>query len=116
MTQRVSFVASAGFAIVLGFCGGCRSPHLDMTVENHTGAAIRLLEVDYPSASFGSDAMAAGGSMQYRVHVQGDGPVKVQYTAADGRQVSVSGPSLTNRQEGKLDVDLLPGGKAAFHP
>jgi hypothetical protein len=38
---------------------GCHSYHVDATVENRTGAAVKLLEVDYPSASFGKDVLAA---------------------------------------------------------
>jgi hypothetical protein len=87
-----------------------------VSVENRTGAPVRLLEVDYPSASFGSDELAAGATMHYRIQVQGRGPVKVQYTAADGRQLQVEGPALAERQEGTLDVVMLPAGKAEFHP
>jgi hypothetical protein len=49
-------------------------------VENRTGAAIELLEVDYPSASFGADTLASGADFHYRFQVRGSGPVKVQYT------------------------------------
>ena len=37
----------------------CRNYIVDVTVENRTGSAVNLLEVDYPSASFGADSMAA---------------------------------------------------------
>lgn len=84
-------------------------------MENRTGAAIRLLEVDYPSASFGSDALAASAAMHYRIQVQGSGRLKVQYTAADGRQPQIDGPELAERQEGNLEIVLLPAGKAEFH-
>ena len=103
-----------GLAIVLA--GGCRSPHVEVTVENRTGAPIRLLEVDYPSASFGADSLAAGGTMRYRIQVQGSGPVKVQYTASDGTQPQIPGPPLAERENGKLQIVLLPKGKAEFYP
>jgi hypothetical protein len=54
--------------------------------------------------------------MHYRIQIQGRGQVKVQYTAADGHQLQVEGPALAERQEGTLDVVVLPGGKAEFHP
>ena len=41
--------------------------------------------------------------------------MKVQYTAG-GKQVQISGPNLVERQEGSLQIVLLPGGKAEFHP
>jgi hypothetical protein len=95
---------------------GCHSYHVDTTVENQTGAPIQLLEVDYPSASFGADALAAGAVYQYRIQLQGSGPLKVQYTAGDGHQAQITGPTLSERQEGKLQIVLLPGAKAEFHP
>jgi hypothetical protein len=41
--------------------------------------------------------------------------VTVQYTAPDGHQVQVTGPTLHEKQEGRLDIVLPPGGKADFH-
>ena len=42
---------------------GCHSSHIDATVENRTGAPIELLEVDYPSASFGADRTCGWGRL-----------------------------------------------------
>lgn len=95
---------------------GCHSYRIDATVENHTGAAIELLEVDYPSASFGADSLASGADYHYRFKVQGDGPLKVQYTDRATHQArQVSGPELSEKQQGSLEIVLLPGGKAEFH-
>jgi hypothetical protein len=52
----------------------------------------------------------------YRFQTRGSGPLTVQYTAANGHQIQISGPTLYERQEGRLDIDLLPGGKAEFRP
>jgi hypothetical protein len=95
---------------------GCHSFHIDTTVENRTGGPIQLLEVDYPSASFGDDKLASGGIFPYRIQLRGIGPIKVQYTDAGGRPVQIDGPSLAERQEGTLKIVLLPGGRAEFHP
>ena len=105
-----------GVACLAAFLGACHSAHVEVNVENRTGAPVRLLEVDYPSASFGSDALATGASMHYRIQLQGRGPVKVQFTAADGHPAQVEGPSLAEPQEGTLKIVLLPGGKAEFSP
>lgn len=99
------------FALV---SAGCRSKHVEVTVENRTGVPIRLLEVDYPNASFGADALADGAAMHYRIQVQGNGPVKVQYTAPDHKQPQIQGPELKLDQEGQLYINLLPNGKAEF--
>lgn len=116
MRRFPGLLIGSGISVVAGFLAGCHSSHIEVSVENRTGAPVRLLEVDYPSASFGSDQLAAGATMHYRIQVQGRGPVKVQYTAADGRQLQVEGPALAERQEGTLDVVVLPAGKAEFHP
>jgi hypothetical protein len=101
---------------LLMIAAGCHSYHVETTVENRTGTAIQLLEVDYPSASFGADNLAAGADFHYRIQIQGAGPLKVQYTAPDRDQVQISGPTLAERQQGSLQIVLLPGGKAEFHP
>jgi hypothetical protein len=113
--------AAAGFVAILSLVlvstTGCHSYHIDATVENRTGAAITLLEVDYPSASFGADSLAAGADFHYRFQVRGSGPVKAQYTEEPSHATrQFSGPTLYERQEGRLEIVLLPGGKAEFHP
>lgn len=106
-------------AVVLSpvwLAAGCHSYHIDTTIENRTGAAIRLLEVDYPSASFGADQVAAGGDFHYRIQIEGSGQLQITYTGADDKQVQIKGPEFVQRQQGRLEIVLLPGGKAEFHP
>ncbi len=115
MTRRLLLLG----VLILPLCAvltACRSYHVDVTVENRTGAPIQLLEVDYPNASFGADALAANATYHYRVQVQGSGPVKVQYTQAGAAQVQIAGPSLAPHQQGSLWIVLLPAGKAQFLP
>ena len=95
---------------------GCHSLHIETKVENRTGSEIRLLEVDYPSASFGADSLWSGASMHYRIQLRGEGLLKVQYTGGDGHQQEIDGPALVEGQEGRLEIVLLPAGKAEFHP
>jgi hypothetical protein len=95
---------------------GCRSAHIDVTVENRTGAEAQLLEVDYPSASFGVGSLVADQDYHYRIQVRGSGALKVQYTEAGGHKEQITGPALTEHQQGRLTVTLLPGGGAEFHP
>jgi hypothetical protein len=94
----------------------CHSYHVETTVENRTGEPIQLLEVDYPSASFGADSLPAGALFHYRIQLQGAGPLKVQYTTGNGHQAQIEGPTVAERQEGRLQIVLLPGGKAEFYP
>ena len=115
MRHRSWMMAWTALAVA-GMATGCHSYHVETAVENRTGGAIQLLEVDYPSASFGSDRLASNGVYHYRIQLRGDGPLKLQYTAADGKQVQITGPNLVERQEGSLQIVLLPGGKAEFRP
>jgi len=95
----------------------CRDAHINVTVENRTGAQIDLLEVDYPSASFGDDTLASGASYRYLIQVRLEGPVKVQYNEHATHQLrQMTGPDLHEGQQGQLEIVLLPGGKAEFHP
>lgn len=101
--------------LAMAAMAGCHSYHIDATIVNRTGATVRLLEVDYPSASFGADSVAAGSILHYRIQVQGSGQLKVQYAAPDGKQPQIDGPSLAEGQEGRMEIVLLPQGKAEFH-
>ena len=94
----------------------CHSYHVDATVENRTGSDIQLLEVDYPSASFGADHIASGAAYHYRFQIRGSGPLEITYTGSDGKQVQIAGPTLVERQQGQLKIVLLPAGKAEFIP
>jgi hypothetical protein len=98
------------------FLAGCHTHPFEITVENRTGAPVRLLEVDYPSASFGVNNLASGQASRNQLQLRGSGPVKVAYTAADGRPVQSSGPELAEPEEGRIEILLLPGQKVEFHP
>ena len=67
-------IAFLFFAIALS---ACHSYHIDVTVRNNTGGPISLLEVDYPIASFGADALAAGADFHHRIQTRGSAPIKV---------------------------------------
>jgi hypothetical protein len=112
-------VRGLSFAVLLSaaslLAAGCHSYHVDATVQNRTGAPIQLLEIDYPSASFGDDKLAAGELFYYRIQLRGSGQLKVHYTTADRHQVDNDGPTVAERQEGELRIVLLPHGKAEFH-
>jgi hypothetical protein len=117
MKARACLLAMAA-PVLLAACG-CHSYHIETTVENRTGGAIQLLEVEYPSASFGADSLASGADIHYRIQLRGTGALKVQYTAGESRQgqlTQIDGPTVAEPQEGRLEIVLLPGGKAEFHP
>ena len=103
-----------GLCAAAALVSGCHSYHIDTTVENRAGAAVQLLEVDYPSASFGVDSVASGSDFRYRIQVRGSGQIKLSYTTAKGKPVLIQGPKLVERQQGRLDIILEPDGTAQF--
>jgi hypothetical protein len=117
MKKMFPTVAAAALGLLcLNAISGCHSAHIEATVENRTGSTITLLEVDYPSASFGADTLAADGTFRHRIQTRGTGPLSVQYAAARGRTVQITGPTLYEGQQGDIEIILLPNGKAEFHP
>jgi hypothetical protein len=100
----------------LGTMLACHSYHIDATIENRTGGPLTLLEVDYPSASFGADALAPNAVFHYSFQTRGTGQISVQYTGATGRPVQTKGPTLFEGQQGRLEIVLLPDGNVEFHP
>jgi hypothetical protein len=116
---QTPFTTAAGIvlAIVLMLAmSGCKSYWVDATIENQTGQLIRQLEVDYPTASFGTNSLASGSAMHYRFQIRGSGPVKVEYTSTDGKTSRGTGLTLVEHQYGQLTIRLLPQGKVDFLP
>jgi hypothetical protein len=113
-TLRI-FVPAFAFAMALAI-SGCRSHHIDSIIDNHTGAAIHQIEVDYPSASFGIDTLNAGQVYDYRFQVQGKGQIKVQYTDSNGKQIHLQGSTLSEGDQGQFLVILLPNGQVKWVP
>ncbi len=89
---------------------GCHSAFIDATVSNRTAAAIPLIEVDYPSASFGTQNLAPGADFHYRFKVLGNGQLKVIYTDTTQREKSATGPTLNEGDEGPLTLTFTPDG------
>ena len=85
---------------------GCRSPYVEADVINATGAPVTLVEVDYPSASFGVGSLAAGATYHYRFKVLGSGATKVLWTDSQQHDHSVAGPQLHEGQQGSLTVTI----------
>lgn len=92
------------------FClAGCHSAFVEATLVNHSGQPVRLVEVDYPSASFGTQLLPAGGIFHYRFKVIGEGPVKLSWTDTKSIEHSIEGPRLHEGQQGQLTVTMGQG-------
>jgi hypothetical protein len=92
---------------------GCRSAYVEADVVNATGSAVTLVEVDYPSASFGVESLGAGAVYHYRFKVLGSGGTTVMWTDAARGQHTAKGPELHEGQAGVLRVTLA-GDKAEW--
>lgn len=101
-----------GFGALLGLLclTGCKSPYVNATVENETGATVTLVEVDYPSASFGRETLTAGAAYPYRFKILGSGATKVSWTDAQRKDHTATGPELHEGQQGHLTITLTATG------
>jgi hypothetical protein len=116
------FRALAASTFVLA-ATGCHSPYIEATVSNRTAQPIELLEVDYPSASFGTQHLAPGADFHYRFKVLGEGATKLLYTDNAHRDHKSDGPILKEGAEGPLIIVITPSDvtwqqppTAASHP
>jgi len=96
-------LAFAAFAL-----GGCRSPYIAATLSNRTGEPLSLIELDYPSASFGTQNLAPGQDFHYRFKILGSGSTTLLWTDAAHLDHKVSGPALRERDEGTLTITFPP--------
>jgi hypothetical protein len=83
---------------------GCQSAYVTTTVSNRTSQPIELLEVDYPSASFGTQALQPGADFHYRFKVLGSGNMKLLYTDGAHHDHKSDGPFLKEGAEGPLTI------------
>jgi hypothetical protein len=89
---------------------GCHSAHIDATISNRTAGPLSLIEVDYPSASFGTQTLAAGADFHYRFKVLGSGAASVQWTDATNHEHTSTGPTLHENDEGALTLTFNAAG------
>jgi hypothetical protein len=87
---------------------GCHSAIIDATISNRTTEPLSLVEVDYPSASFGTQSLAPGRDFHYRFKVLGNGPTTILWTDATHHDHKSSGLNLHEGEEGKLDILFNP--------
>lgn len=104
-TQTIALTVLGLFA-ALG-TGGCHSHFVEATIVNASGSPVTLVELDYPSASFGKDLLGQNSAYHYRFKILGDGPAKILWTDSKQGSHTVTGPTLSEGQEGSLNVTIL---------
>jgi len=98
-----------GIALALGTTG-CRSAGITATLSNATAKPVSLLEVDYPSASFGLQSLNPGADFKYRFKVLGSGQIKLTYTDASQHTHQANGPALREGNQGTLRIVIANDG------
>lgn len=97
-------------AVTSAALSGCHSAHVEATVSNHTAQPISLVEVDYPSASFGTQNLTSGADFHYRFKVLGTGIMKLTYTDAARKEQTSTGPYLNEDANGPMIIEITPTG------
>ncbi|WP_263375658.1 hypothetical protein [Granulicella aggregans] len=100
--RRVAGVVAVLAAVLM--ISGCHSAYVSATISNHGPTPISVVQVEYPSASFGTQTIAPGQEFKYRFKVLGSGTVKLAYTDAAQVEHKFTGPPLKEGDEGSLSV------------
>jgi len=100
----------AAFLVCLLAVTGCHSAHVQATVSNHTSQPLLLLEVDYPSASFGTQVLAPGADFHYQFKVLGTGKLHLTYTDQSHHDHKSEGPYLNERADGPIHITVDANG------
>ena len=97
-------------SLVLLAVTGCRSAMVDATIRNNTPAEIDVIEVQYPSASFGVQILAPGTDFHYRFKILGTGNLALSYTDQKRVEHTIKGPELHEGEQGRLGITISPSG------
>jgi hypothetical protein len=89
---------------------GCHSAYISATVSNRTSTPISVVQVEYPSASFGTQTIAPGQDFHYRFKILGSGPMKITWTDSTQHESKSTGPTLHEGNEGPLAIIVATDG------
>jgi hypothetical protein len=93
---------------------GCHSHYIQATITNTGTTDVNVVQVDYPSASFGVQHLAPGAVFHYRFKLLGSGNLKMSYLDANKGEHAQTGPWLNEGQEGTLNIAIPAEGKITF--
>jgi hypothetical protein len=102
---RIVIVVSVCLALV-----GCHSASISATISNHRSTPVTLVEVDYPSASFGVQKLGPGEDFRYRFKVIGTGATTLLWSEPAKRDQKTHGPVLREGDEGTLAITFPADG------
>jgi hypothetical protein len=98
-TARVCFAL-----LLFAFLAGCRAHVVTIKLVNTSAVPLSTIIVDYPSATFGKDKLSPGETFSSPVKITDSGPLKVQFTDANGGNHTSTGPVLHKNQEGMIEI------------
>ena len=95
---------------VVVITAGCHSANIEAVIRNRTDRPISLVEVDYPSASFGTQTLMPNQEFHYRFKVLGGGGSKVVWTDSLREERTQAGPALREGDEGSIAITFGASG------
>jgi hypothetical protein len=110
---RTQFLLKVSALLLTLLCVGCHSRLVEVTIVNQ-GPAMRVMEFDYPSASFGANLLATGAKFNYRFKIQGSGPLSLQWEDGAGHTHTAEGPKLNQGDQGSLLVNIDARGSVTW--
>jgi hypothetical protein len=92
--------------LILAVLAGCRTRMVTFKLINTSAQPISTVIVDYPSATFGKDKLVPGETFSSPVKFTDDGPLKVQFTDANGGNHTYTGPVLHRNEGGLITISF----------
>lgn len=92
--------------LFLAMVVGCRSHVIRVTLTNTSAQPVSNVIVDYPGATFGKNALAAGESYRYVIKPVESGVLQIQFVNAAGVSRAADGPALHKDQEGSIAIGI----------
>jgi hypothetical protein len=105
-TQRATAAAAVLAGVLCLTAAACRSAFIETSVENDGATPLHVIEVDYPSASFGMQTLDAHSTYHYHFKIQGSGPISISFLDSAGKPHTATGPTLTQGQQGNLKITI----------
>jgi uncharacterized lipoprotein YajG len=100
--------------VALVAMAGCRAHMITIKLVNTSAAPLSTIIVDYPSATFGKDKLAPGETFSSTVKLTDDGPLKAQFTDANGKNHFYTGPMLHKSEEGSIEIRFDQNNASVF--
>lgn len=114
--SRSMRLAWAGVGLAGFLATGCQTRFVAMTIENNTDHPLKMVELDYPGASFGVSTLAPHGVYSYRFKAIGSGALALSFTDAAGGTHTAAGPEIKDAQGGTLVVSIGDHGAVSWKP